>query len=383
MRCGSSMVTGPELFDNILTTMTVYSSYDGRHGCRRSPPERSPIDLPPRRAGRRGAPRRRADHRRAASHPRVPSAQRPVGRPRHRPGSPGHAPARPGAGERLARRGPGRAPPEPRPPPLVARGADPGRRARDRAHEEARGAAPLPHRPRRHARRDRARHSDAAGRARGARREAVKALRARIVAQFARPSGWTGRLAGFVMEHRPSKRERNRRTVELLDVHPDHRVLELGFGPGLALGWIAERTPVGEVVGLEHSETMLRLAARRHAAAIASGRMRLLLGRAEELRDLGPPFDRIFGVNVWMFWHEPVEVLCGLREHLRPGGILALTYQPRHASAKDADATRAGERLAELLRAAGLEDPRIELLPMKPVNAVCVLGRRPVLRSGS
>lgn len=56
-------------------------------------------------------------------------------------------------------------------------------------------------------------------------------LRRRIVSQFHRPHGLVGRLAGFVMAHRPSNRQRNLWTVGLLEIAPSHRVLELGSGP--------------------------------------------------------------------------------------------------------------------------------------------------------
>jgi hypothetical protein len=65
-----------------------------------------------------------------------------------------------------------------------------------------------------------------------------QAVIAAIVDQFHRPRGTAGRVAGWQMAHRPSNRRRNRWVVRLLDVQPTDRVLEIGFGPGLA---IAER----------------------------------------------------------------------------------------------------------------------------------------------
>ena len=56
-----------------------------------------------------------------------------------------------------------------------------------------------------------------------------------VVRQFGHPHGIGGRLAGCVMVHRSSNRQRNRWVVSLLDVQPTDRVLEIGFGPGLAL----------------------------------------------------------------------------------------------------------------------------------------------------
>jgi SAM-dependent methyltransferase len=194
--------------------------------------------------------------------------------------------------------------------------------------------------------------------------------------QAAHPRGMGGRLMGWILANRPSNLERNRWAVELLDVQPGDWVLELGFGPGIALGWLAERAGAGLVVGIERSELMLRQAARRNAEAIHAGRMTLQLADVERLPDLGTGFDRILAVNVAHFWRDPRERISDLRGRLRPGGVLALAEQPRFPGATDADARRGGERLLHLLREADFAEARLELRPMRPVAAACALGRR-------
>src|SRR2546429_455915 len=52
---------------------------------------------------------------------------------------------------------------------------------------------------------------------------------ARGVRQFGRPHGVPGRLAGWVMAHRSSNRQRSFWVGSLLDVQPTDRVLEAGF----------------------------------------------------------------------------------------------------------------------------------------------------------
>ncbi len=203
----------------------------------------------------------------------------------------------------------------------------------------------------------------------------MDALHARIVRQFGRPTGLAGRLAALVMATRPSNRERNRRTVELLDIQPEDRVLEVGHGPGLALGWAAERAARGTVVGIDHSPLMHRLAARRNARAIAAGRVRLHVASADALPPFEAPFDRALAVNVYMFWPDPVATLGRLAAVMRPGGTIALTFQPRGRGVTDEHARRGGRRIAESLAAAGFEAVRVEPLPMRPVAAVCVLAR--------
>jgi hypothetical protein len=72
-----------------------------------------------------------------------------------------------------------------------------------------------------------------------------------------------------------------------------------------------------------------------------------------------------------------VERLEDLRGVLRPGGRLAIAFQPRAPGSTDETAARAGEDIAKQFGAAGFTDVRVETLDLQPTNAVCVLGVRP------
>jgi hypothetical protein len=60
---------------------------------------------------------------------------------------------------------------------------------------------------------------------------------------------------------------------------------------------------------------------------------------------------------------------------MNPGGVIAITLQPRRAGATAADTEAAAERISTSLRAAGFVDVRTEILDVAPVVAACVLGR--------
>jgi SAM-dependent methyltransferase len=198
-----------------------------------------------------------------------------------------------------------------------------------------------------------------------------------VVRQFHRPHGWGGRAAGWVMANRGSNRQRNIWAVGLLDVQPGDRVLEIGFGPGVAIRELARRATSGLVVGVDHSEVMVQQARRRNAAAVQAGRVDLRLGTAEHLPVFDAPFDKILAVNSLMFWDDPVDRLVELRGLLRPGGRIAIAFQPRGPGASDERAAQAGREMAEQFAAAGFTDVRIETLELQPTNAVCVLGVNP------
>jgi SAM-dependent methyltransferase len=205
----------------------------------------------------------------------------------------------------------------------------------------------------------------------------MNAIRKTIVRQFGKPRGLLGTVAGLVMSVRPSNRLRSLRTLELLNIRPQDRVLEIGFGPGLAIARASQLATGGKVVGLDHSALVLRQARRRNAAAIRAGRVELLLGSADALPRFDAPFDKVLAVNVYMFWSDPTSVLRGVREVMKPGAAIALTQQPRSRGATRDDARAGAERITASLEAAGFSEVHTEMLEMAPVAAACVIGRKP------
>ena len=197
-----------------------------------------------------------------------------------------------------------------------------------------------------------------------------------IYRQFERPHGPLGALAGFVMSHRPSNRERNRWTVELIAPEVNARVLEIGCGPGLALAATCERVTTGRIVGLDHSPLMLAQAAKRNRNAIETGHLQLHLGGLDSLAALNPDFEIVYSINVAMFWRDRPAALRAIYRVLRPHGLVATTYQPRHRGAKSADAFKFANQLRGDMSALGFADLRVEQLALHPLPAMCVLGRR-------
>jgi ubiquinone/menaquinone biosynthesis C-methylase UbiE len=203
------------------------------------------------------------------------------------------------------------------------------------------------------------------------RQRAIDAVRA----QFGRPTGLWGSAAGLLMAHRPSNRRRNEWAVSLLDVRRDDRVLELGFGPGLAIRELSRIAAEGYVCGIDHSELMVRWARRRNADGIRRGVVDLRLGSVDELPAFDALFDKILAVNAMLFWSEsdPVARLAELRRLLRPGGLIAVVYQPRGPGATDETSAARGREIAATLIRAGFSEVRLETMRLKPA-VVCALG---------
>ncbi len=195
-----------------------------------------------------------------------------------------------------------------------------------------------------------------------------------IYKQFSKPEGFAGWLAGMIMSLRGSNRQRNKWTVDQLRIRNGQAVLEIGFGPGLAIKQIAERHPDCKITGVDHSETMVRMATGNNRASIKNGQVKLICGGLESLNTLGS-FDRIYALNSHMFWPDLDEALSRIVAHLNSGGLVGLTYQPRGPGASDASSVQEAEILSKAMTRAGLTELRTEQLELNPL-VHCVLGKK-------
>jgi ubiquinone/menaquinone biosynthesis C-methylase UbiE len=178
------------------------------------------------------------------------------------------------------------------------------------------------------------------------------------------------------MVHTPSNQDRIHWTISLLNIKPDDRILEVGFGPGFAIEFISKIASEGFIAGVDHSEVMVRQAGKRNAKAIRDGKVVLRLGSVSNMPKFSEPFDKIFTINSIHFWTEPIDCLKELRKLLRPGGLIAVTLQPRSRSATDATTKEIGKEVAMNLERAGFSQVTLEIRQTKPVSVLCALGIR-------
>ncbi|WP_054534588.1 class I SAM-dependent methyltransferase [Herpetosiphon geysericola] len=146
-------------------------------------------------------------------------------------------------------------------------------------------------------------------------------------AQYRRPSGWLGRSIGRAMarDHQPE----NRWTIEVLQAGPTDQILEIGFGPGVAIQALSAIVSAGQSIGVDFSATMVRAARRRNAAAIRAGRVQVLGGEANNLPFAAARFDQVFSIHSIYFWPQVSVALAEIWRVLRPNGRLVLTILPR------------------------------------------------------
>ena len=179
---------------------------------------------------------------------------------------------------------------------------------------------------------------------------------------FGRPEGLLGRLGGVILAR--ANRSFAEEMVALLGIAPGDRVLEVGFGPGVAIELLARATPAGSVAGIDVSREMVRQAAVRNAAAIRTGKVVLRHGTVERMPFEDAAFDLALAINSLQVWPDVDGGLREIRRVLRPGGRLALAFTPRSGQPRHG--------LSERLEANGFADARLVELR----RGFCALARK-------
>lgn len=161
--------------------------------------------------------------------------------------------------------------------------------------------------------------------------------------------------------------------VDTLEVRPADRLLEVGCGHGVAVSLVCERLTTGTITAIDRSPKMIEMATRRNREHVDAGRA-VLEAVALEDADLGDRrFDKVFAFNVAPFWQQPEVALGAVREHLAPGGAVYIFWDARHFAAERA--RDLGNELADRLREGGFSVDRVLVEDLRPVPAVCAMGR--------
>jgi cyclopropane fatty-acyl-phospholipid synthase-like methyltransferase len=157
--------------------------------------------------------------------------------------------------------------------------------------------------------------------------------------------------------------------VETLAVAPNDHLLEIGCGHGVAVSLVCEKLAGGTITAIDRSATMIEMAARRNRAQVASGKaffQTVVLDQA----DLGHQrFNKIFAINVNVFWMQPARELAVVRRHLAPRGAFYLIFEPpvRQKSREIAD------RLTTILPENGYQIREVLFADLQKVSAVCII----------
>lgn len=142
--------------------------------------------------------------------------------------------------------------------------------------------------------------------------------------QHREPHGLVGRFIGerMLRQHKPETDW----SIDLLQLQPTDRVLEIGFGAGRALALATQVVSNGSVIGIDRSPAMLRTAQLRNRAAVQAGRITLLKADLATLPFVNSYFDKIFSIHTFYFWPDPLACCYELLQMLAPAGRVVITF---------------------------------------------------------
>ena len=173
------------------------------------------------------------------------------------------------------------------------------------------------------------------------------------------------------MAGKPS--ERFAWAVDTLALDPGDRVLEVGCGHGVAVSLVCERLTSGRITAIDRSKKMIEMAAHRNREHIAGGRA-VLQTAALEHADFGDErFDKVFAFNVAPFWLQPKAALGIVGRQLAHDGAVHVFWDARHT--ESGRARDLADRLTERIRLAEFTVSQVLVKDLRPVPAVCVIGR--------
>lgn len=184
-----------------------------------------------------------------------------------------------------------------------------------------------------------------------------------LMRAFGRPQGILGRLGGIIMARTNQKCAAW--VIGLLDIQPNDRVLEVGFGPGVGIQLLARSASAGYVAGVDYSEEMVAQARARNVKALESGRVDLRHGSVESLPFADQAFDKALAINSMQVWPDAGAGLREMRRVITPGSRIALGFTPYSGQSKSG--------LPEMLTTAGFTEVHLA----EAEEGFCALAIRP------
>jgi ubiquinone/menaquinone biosynthesis C-methylase UbiE len=166
--------------------------------------------------------------------------------------------------------------------------------------------------------------------------------------------------------------------------------IDVGCGGGRLVIKLAKSYPFSEVVGLDLSDEMLKLAKERVASAGLSDRVKFSKGNAERIPYPDSSFDLVVSTISLHHWSKPRRVFDEIARILRPGGKCMVADMRRDAVPPfigflwfvqhfivPPSLRRAGEPLGSVRSAYTLEEVS-ELLSKSRLGAFCRVSKGPL-----
>lgn len=123
--------------------------------------------------------------------------------------------------------------------------------------------------------------------------------------------------------------------VEAMNIQPRDRILEIGFGHGVAAALICEKLNGGHYLGIDRSAKMVAAAAKRNAAFVSAGMAEFVEASMESYDPERTRFDKVLAMRVRLFHEQPAEARRLAESWLAPHGQLFVEYDEPPSASKE------------------------------------------------
>ncbi|MBW8350711.1 class I SAM-dependent methyltransferase [Bacillus sp. IITD106] len=170
--------------------------------------------------------------------------------------------------------------------------------------------------------------------------------------------------------HRPA--ERLVWAVDTMNIQPDHRVLEIGCGHGVAVSLVCEKLETGKIVAIDRSLKMIEMARKRNADHIDIGTASFQTVSLHEADLVEGWFDKIFAFNVGVFWRQQSALEFELiKSCIAPYGELYLFFQSINLQTQPSPGS-----LPEILQSNGFTVKKILMEDLATARVGCVIAEK-------
>jgi SAM-dependent methyltransferase len=210
----------------------------------------------------------------------------------------------------------------------------------------------------------------------------MKLLKA-VGKQMQYPKGFFGKILFAWMT--PKTIAHARWTADLLEIQPEDKIIEIGFGNGANIKLLLQQAIRGSVTGVEISKTAIEMASKKNAKAISEGRAKLHLAQGNTLPSENNVFDKACSVATAYVIEDPGAVFKEMFRVLKPKGRAAITFPVRENFMRFKPVATEGFYLHELadleaeFRNAGFVNCRTERNDRVKFGAHCMLGEKPTI----
>ncbi|MCR5193617.1 MAG: class I SAM-dependent methyltransferase [Bacteroidales bacterium] len=157
--------------------------------------------------------------------------------------------------------------------------------------------------------------------------------------------------------------------LSFVNINENANVLDVGCGGGANIARLLVRCPKGKATGIDYSSVSVKKSRKVNAAAIASGRCKVVEGSASALPFEENSFDLVTAFETVYFWPDIEECFRGVYRTLKAGGHFAIVNEDDGLTGKndkwekliDGMHTYTPDELSAFLAAAGFHDVKVHL----------------------